>query len=593
MILKLILFTFLLLTVGCFQTLTSNTTSTPTSSTSLPTSSTAEIGLSSSTPGNLQNESSSTTAFTPIDCSVSDNSDVRCLEALENTETKCYDNLDNDSNGLIDCYDPGCSAFTFCHGQAENNYSDCTDLIDNDEDGKVDCDDESCKVFTICQPQNENTALQCRDGVDNDENSFTDCDDIQCSDFSWCQPQNENTPAQCKDGYDNDENGDTDCADEKCFDFAVCQPFPEGSVDPSKECLDGVDNDDDGYIDCSDTNCADYSFCLPEYENSVLECQDAIDNDIPANGLIDCEDEACQFYSFCQESSMEYCTDGVDNDRDGVADCADDDCLPFCETLSCLPANHVPDSTIDFTVTIYDKARSGEFDLRGVGQGNHAGPSANGGCTGSYEDVTHPHYTDSLWSPYQVVTKMVQNELGPNGLPVLDNNICYNATIGSWWTGTAIPASLTFTHEGNGTYKFLTHREGFFPLDGCIDGGVLVDGLVTPGAECSRNYGSRNYGFATHLHREFMYIEEGTSQQFFKFSGDDDVFVFINKKLVLELGGVHHPLDGSFTLKEAVAGSNLTSGDMIDFDVFIAERHMDGSQVQMSINIPCLTVPSE
>ncbi len=63
--------------------------------------------------------------------------------------------------------------------------------------------------------------------------------------------------------------------------------------------------------------------------NALLEitpdrCRDGVDND--ENGLTDCAEPGCQSFSFCQERTEEACRDRVDNDRDGAFDCDDPDC---------------------------------------------------------------------------------------------------------------------------------------------------------------------------------------------------------------------------------------------------------------------------
>ena len=51
------------------------------------------------------------------------------------------------------------------------------------------------------------------------------------------------------------------------------------------------------------------------------DCTDGVDND--RDGLLDCEDGDCADASSCAED----CTDGVDNDGDGLLDVADEDCF--------------------------------------------------------------------------------------------------------------------------------------------------------------------------------------------------------------------------------------------------------------------------
>ena len=65
------------------------------------------------------------------------------------------------------------------------------------------------------------------------------------------------------------------------------------------------------------------------------------------------------------------------------------------------------------------------------------------------------------------------------------------------------------------------------------------------------------------------------------FSGCDDLFLFINRELVLDLGGVHDGLSGSIDLDTL----NLLAGHSYDFDLFYAGRKTDLSSFKITTSI--------
>jgi hypothetical protein len=62
-------------------------------------------------------------------------------------------------------------------------------------------------------------------------------------------------------------------------------------------------------------------------ENTIRLCTDGVDND--SDGLVDCADPECQSFMICAEDNSQNCNDGIDNDGDGLIDCEDDECLEF------------------------------------------------------------------------------------------------------------------------------------------------------------------------------------------------------------------------------------------------------------------------
>ncbi len=86
-----------------------------------------------------------------------------------------------------------------------------------------------------------------------------------------------------------------------------------------------------------------------------------------------------------------------------------------------------------------------------------------------------------------------------------------------------------------------------------------------------------NFGFCFHSADSFKY----QPKQVFNLTGDDDIWVFVNNKLVLDLGGQHGPMGGSIPLDSL----SLTEGQSYPFDLFYCERHRIGSDLKISTSI--------
>jgi fibro-slime domain-containing protein len=128
-------------------------------------------------------------------------------------------------------------------------------------------------------------------------------------------------------------------------------------------------------------------------------------------------------------------------------------------------------------------------------------------------------------------------------------------------TNIAVQVPLRLAMTGPGTYGYdslvsgvtlsaADPRKMWFPIDGAGWG----------------NQGqAHDYSFTTELHTVFTY-QGGES---FSFSGDDDVFVFINGTLAIDLGGVHARQQLAVQLDTL----GLVKGHQYPLDVFGAERH--------------------
>lgn len=177
---------------------------------------------------------------------------------------------------------------------------------------------------------------------------------------------------------------------------------------------------------------------------------------------------------------------------------------------------------------------------------------------------THPDFENLIGDDRGVL----QPTLGADQTPVFalggpSKTINGPQTFEQWFhdtpgTNQSQPHILTLKRVATAPLLYSFSDANFFPLDGQLLG----------------NEGNaHNFHFTLELHTEVEY--RGGEALFFE--GDDDLWVFVNGQLVIDLGGPH-------PTQAAVIGLDnlgLTLGRVYPLDVFFAERHRTSSTLRI------------
>lgn len=167
---------------------------------------------------------------------------------------------------------------------------------------------------------------------------------------------------------------------------------------------------------------------------------------------------------------------------------------------------------------------------------------------------------------------IVEASLGADGTPVYAGERDNPSTHGDaeffvWFhdvPGKNLSAELELELEPIAPSILAFASSEFFPIDDALLG----------------NEGrAHNFHFTVHLEATFRYV----GSESFTFNGDDDLFVFINGRLVLDLGGVHGAESRSVEVDDIATAADLEPGGDFALDLFFAERHTSGSVFQLAL----------
>jgi fibro-slime domain-containing protein len=220
----------------------------------------------------------------------------------------------------------------------------------------------------------------------------------------------------------------------------------------------------------------------------------------------------------------------------------------------------------------------GDGDGGSGGDGDGGGSGQNcGQLTVTLRDfqIAHPDMEETVAGDLG----LVRDDLGSDDKPVYAPNgatttVSGKASFDQWYrdvpgVNMTFQQPLVLTESPPGTFVF--DDQDFFPLDGMGFGNET---------------NAHNFHFTSEIHGTFTY----RGGERFQFIGDDDVFVFVNKKLALDLGGVHGPQSAAIDFDASAASLGIVTGGTYQLDVFHAERHTSQSTFRMVTTIDCFII---
>jgi fibro-slime domain-containing protein len=178
---------------------------------------------------------------------------------------------------------------------------------------------------------------------------------------------------------------------------------------------------------------------------------------------------------------------------------------------------------------------------------------------------------------------MVQKQLtGPDYKPKKTTDASVNTkwadSLNTWFVtktfgngtnnDTCIDLMLVKGDDGRWTFDS-DKMGGFFPLDNFNDSNnIKYYDRIDPKDPTGK---MRNFHFTMEMHLQFIY-HQGAGLEFY-FRGDDDVWIFVNNNLAIDLGGLHEKASDTLLLDQDKTKLGLTDGQSYNMDIFYCERN--------------------
>lgn len=460
------------------------------------------------------------------------------------------------------------------------------DINVEDQDPTPGCGNGVLTQDEACDDGNRDSGDGCLGNCRGVEPGFIcRAENTPCEEYAKCGDGIRSFPELCDDGNLTADDG--------------CSPFCKVEI--------GFKCDDASPSSCSTTTCGDSNI-----EGAEL-CDDG--NAVPFDGCsVDCQIEpTCTVGGGCTSS----CGDGLVLGEEGCDDANNvngDGCSSDCQPEPGYECTGEPCEMINGECVLRVPVILRDFpdshpDMQKDKFGNDAGMVA---ATLDEDGKPEPASPGNVTA----LDTWFRNNEGGNTGPILDELVLFNdgndnyvnryQNDGTRWEAT-VGSPVCQPNVNGGMPCPVDGNPAFFPLDGIANpADTNLHTASAPqeiyGGNWAQLPGMHNFSFTTEVTYWFVYNPTADAQ--LTFVGDDDVWVFINGRLAVDIGNLHPPRGGRIRLgatdatieyssdqaaavwaggTRPISDFGLTEGGVYEIKVFHAERQVISSSFQLTL----------